>query len=146
MAQAVQCGQSQQLPDALISSGRKVSTIRGGKQSRDVEHCSSTRKLTVTRTDDNGARRFEDINLVLDSAKVEKFSIGSVDSPSTHGFSHEISWRTAVERDAWKTESLLQCRMTEVHGVVHVTTNLSSFYNKELVFEREWKEEVSRTW
>ena len=146
VGQAVQRAQAQQLPEALISAGRKVSTVRGGKQSRDVDHCSSTRKLTVTRTDDNGSRKFEDINLVLDSSKVEKFSVGSVEDPSRHGFSHDISWRTAVERDAWKTESQLQCRMSEVNGVIRVMTKLRSLSGKEVVFEKEWEEEVVRTW
>jgi len=119
----------------------QVETLRKSANSRKVERDPETGKVSLTIVDDFGEIRDTDHGLVNGGVAREWWTIDADNPLSASGKTH---WTSTLSRNEWslRTETFSEMRSDAKN--FYLFGRIEAYEGKELIFERDFKEEIPR--
>ena len=115
--------------------------MRQEKGSRTIERDEASGRVTVRTDDDFGCERIPSHGLEAGSRVRQSFSIEPEDP---HSAEAEAAWSFTIGRGDWQTRCESRTRMWSDRETFHLEARLEAYEGEDLVFEKDWREEIPR--
>ena len=119
----------------------KIEILKEGRNQRNVKRDLNSGIVTTEIIDDFGKKMDKEHGLITGSIAREWWSIHPDDPLSAHGRTH---WTEEIERADWSIRTETYAEMWSDYYNFYVKASLMAFHNGDLVFEKEFKEEIQR--
>lgn len=129
------------LPPVELAAPLATTTITPGKVAQTIARDRATGLTTVTREDDRGRIRFDDIDLMVGWRKLETFTIGPTDPSSAR---HEAVWNLEFARDGWQVRTETRTVMWATRRSFEIEATLDAFESSARAFSKSWKLSIPR--
>ena len=126
---------------AVVGEPWKIKSLREGGNQRNVKRDLKSGIVTTEIIDDFGKRMDEEHGLITGSTAREWWSIHPDDPLSAHGRTH---WTEEIERADWSVRTETYAEMWSDYETFYIKASLMAFHNGDLVFEKEFNEEIQR--
>ena len=126
---------------AVVGEPWKIETLREGGNQRNVKRDLKSGIVTTEIIDDFGKRMDKEHGLITGSIAREWWSIHPDDPLSAHGRTH---WTEEIERADWLVRTETYAEMWSDYDTFYLKASLVAFHNGDLVFEKEFNEEIQR--
>tara|TARA_B100001057_G_scaffold298061_1_gene298274 strand:- start:259 stop:741 length:483 start_codon:yes stop_codon:yes gene_type:complete len=126
---------------AVVGEPWKIETLREGSNQRNVKRDLKSGIVTTEIIDDFGKRMDKEHGLITGSIAREWWSIHPDDPLSALGRTH---WTEEIERADWSVRTETYAEMWSDYDTFYLKASLMAFHNDDLVFEKEFSEEIQR--
>jgi putative CocE/NonD family hydrolase len=128
-------------PPAQLPPPLKVTTLVAGSEGRIVERDIGKGESVLRAWDDQGKRRFDDIDLVMSARQDQRFSIRPDDPLSARG---EVGWSVGFARGEWSIATRTRTVMTATRSEFQLHATIDAHEGETRVFSREWNSTIPR--
>ena len=118
-----------------------VARSRQGRRDREIQENPTTGETVFTIYRDRGAYRLPDIDLTIDGAAIERFSITEGDPLSAKG---DIGWRYRMTRGDWDIRTESRTVLSASKDTFHLRASLDAFEGEARVFTKNWSFDIPR--
>jgi len=126
---------------AGLGKAWKSGTVREGGNQRNVKRDLKTGIVTTEIIDDFGKKIDQEHGLITGSVAREWWSIHPDDPLSARGRTH---WTEEIGRGDWSIRTETYAEMWSDYENFYVKASIAAFHNEDLVFEKEFNEEIQR--
>ena len=126
---------------AVVGEPWKIKSLREGGNQRNVKRDLKSGIVTTEIIDDFGKRMDQEHGLITGSTAREWWSIHPDDPLSAHGRTH---WTEEIEREDWSVRTETYAEMWSDYETFYIKASLMAFHNGDLVFEKEFNQEIQR--
>ena len=128
-------------PAAELPAGLRVTTVVAGGEERRVTHDIGRQESIVETVDDQGVRRFDEIDLSLGVRSTARYTIKPDDPLSARA---ETGWSVGMSRGDWAIKTRTRTVMTSTRTSFVLHAELDAFEGEQRVFSRNWASEIPR--
>ncbi|MBM3521733.1 MAG: CocE/NonD family hydrolase [Alphaproteobacteria bacterium] len=128
-------------PPAVLPKPLAVTTLRAGGERRLITRDVSTSLSHIEVGDDQGLKRFDDIDLTMSSATQARYTIHP-DAPASARA--EVGWTMAMARGPWSIETRTRTVMTSTQTTFRLRATLDAFEGDARVASKEWDSTIPR--
>ena len=115
--------------------------MRYGGEERRVTHDIGRQESIVETVDDQGVRRFDEIDLSLGVRSTARYTIKPDDPLSARA---ETGWSVGMSRGDWAIKTRTRTVMTSTRTSFVLHAELDAFEGEQRVFSRNWASEIPR--
>ena len=126
---------------AVLGKPWKIETVREGGNQRNVKRDLKSGIVTTEIIDDFGKKIDQEHGLITGSVAREWWSIHPDDPLSARGRTH---WTEEVGRGDCSIRTETYAEMWSDYENFYVKASIAAFHNEDLVFEKEFNEEIQR--
>jgi hypothetical protein len=129
------------LPPAVLPKPLAMTTLRVGSESRLVTHDIATGLSHLEVADDQGLKRYDDIDLAMSSVSQTRYSIHP-DQPNSARA--EVSWNVTMARGPWSIETRTRTVMTSTPTEFRLRATLDAWEGEARIASKEWDSTIPR--
>ena len=126
---------------AVLGKPWKIETVRESGNQRNVKRDLKSGIVTTEIIDDFGKKIDQEHGLITGSIAREWWSIHPDDPLSARGRTH---WTEEIGRGEWSIRTETYAEMWSDYENFYVKASIAAFHNEDLVFEKEFNEEIQR--
>jgi putative CocE/NonD family hydrolase len=134
-------GDEASFPEPEAATPWAIETLRDSSSERHIDRDEKTGTVMLSITDDFGEVRDLDHGLVSGSIVREKWTIQPDDPLSARGETH---WTDVMSRNGFSLRTETRSRMHSDAKNFYLEARIEAYEGKELVFERDFREEIPR--
>ncbi len=128
-------------PPAEQPVASRVTTLVPGGEKRQVIRDIGRQESIVAIDDDQGTRRFDDIDLTTSARTSARYTIKPDDPVSARA---EVGWSVGMSRGDWAIETRTRTVMTSTRTSFRLHAELDASEDGKRVFSRNWESEIPR--
>ena len=118
-----------------------ITTLRAGGERRLITRDVSTGLSHVEVGDDQGLKRFDDIDLTMSSATQAHYTIHPDEPTSACA---KVGWKVTMARGAWSIETRTRTIMTSTPAAFRLRATLDAYEGETRVVSKEWDSTIPR--